>query len=139
MNLEDSDLGEDYLDDTTWQMLNGVPERNIPPPTATGACDTVVIYKFTPPACVKTVRFQITTMSDEYEFGVVDGDTLSQGKCTNRGDDISYSRVHSFVLSFSRSFGHSFARSLVYSFSFHSVSPSLVHSFSPSLVLSLTR
>ena len=61
MNLEDSGLGEDYVDSTTWQMLPGVPERNIAAPTATGACDTAVLYKSTPPACIKTVRFQITT------------------------------------------------------------------------------
>ena len=63
MNLEDSNLGEDYVDGTTWQMLNGLPEKNIAPPKATGACDTAVIYKFTPPGCIKTVRFQITTNS----------------------------------------------------------------------------
>ena len=50
MNLEDSGLGEDYVDSTTWQMLPGVPERNIAAPTATGACDTAVLYKSTPPA-----------------------------------------------------------------------------------------
>ena len=84
MNLEDSDLGEDYLDDTTWQMLPGLPDFDIPPPTATGACNTSVIYKFTPPACIKTVRFQITTTAnaDQYEFGVVDNFDVSQGKCT---------------------------------------------------------
>ena len=61
MNLDDSGLGEVYVDSTTWQMLPGVPERNIAAPTATGACDTAVLYKSTPPACIKTVRFQITT------------------------------------------------------------------------------
>ena len=106
MNLEDSDLGEAYIDGTTWQMLNGVPEHNIPPPTATGQCDTVVVYKFTPPACIKTVRFQFTTTANwtEYAFGVIDLYDILQGKCTNTGDDIIYSRIRSFVLSFARSF-----------------------------------
>ncbi|KAK2174985.1 hypothetical protein NP493_762g01012 [Ridgeia piscesae] len=80
MNLEDSDLGEDFIDGTTWQMLPGVPERDIAPPTATGACDTIVIYKFTPPACIKTVRFQVTTngSADRYGYGVIDAYDISQ-------------------------------------------------------------
>ena len=142
MNLENRDLGDDYLNGTTWEMLPGVPELNIPPPTATGECNTTVIYKFTPPACIKTVRFQITTNADKYIFAVSDAYGILQGKCTNGGDDIIYSLVRSFVLSFTRSLVHSFSRSLDLSFTrslFLSFTRSLVHSFSLSVVLSFTR
>ena len=70
------DLGERFLDTPTWQLLPGMPALGVPPPTPTGACDSAVFYKFTPPACVKTVDVQIGTRSDttEYAFGVADTD-----------------------------------------------------------------
>ena len=112
MNLEDSDLGEDYIDGTTWQMLPGVPDRDIPAPTATGACDTAVLYKFTPPACIKSVRFQITTnaSAEVFVFGLVDDDHVSDSKYKYRSDDIIYSLI--------RSFAHSFTASLIHTNSF---------------------
>ena len=84
MDLKEMDLGEDYIDGATWQMLTGVPELNIPAPAATGTCDTPVLYRFTPPACLKTINLQITTNNsmDGYAFGVVDDDDVTQSKCT---------------------------------------------------------
>ena len=108
MNLEDSDLGEDYIDGTTWQMLPGITELDIAPPTATGACDTAVFYKFTPPACIKSVRFQITTnaSSEVFGFGLVDDDDVSDSKYKYRRDDIIYSLIRSFAHSFTASIMH---------------------------------
>ena len=150
MNLEDSNLGDVFLDDTTWKMLPGVPAFNIAAPTATGACDTAVLYKFTPPPCIKTVRFQITTNASagDYAYGVVDAYDISQSKCDQIEAITSFIRLynhslghlssHSLVLSFTRYLDHSFTRSLVSSFTpsvVQSYTRSLVHSFSPSLVL----
>ena len=136
MNLENRDLGDDYVNGTTWEMLPGLPELKIPPPTTTGECGTAVLYKFTPPACIKTVRFQITSNGDKYIFAVTDAYDALTGKCTHGGDDIIYAHLfsRSLVLSFFRSLVLSFTRSLVLSFS-----RSLLHSFSRSLVLSLAR
>ncbi len=85
MNLEDSDLGEDYVDGATWQMLPGLPAARIAAPTATGACDTTVI-------CIKTVRFQITinASAEVFVFGVIDDADVSNSKYKYRSDDIIY-------------------------------------------------
>ncbi len=108
MNLEDSDLGEDYVDGATWQMLPGLPAASIAAPTATGACDTAVFYKFTPPACIKTVRFQITTnaSAEMFVFGVIDDADVSNSKYKYRSDDIIYSLIRSFAHSFTASLFH---------------------------------
>ena len=86
MDLTESDLGESYVDGTRWQMLAGVPELNIAAPTATGACVTPVLYKFTPPSCLKRVNVKITTddSMNDYAFGITDDEDISQSRCIGR-------------------------------------------------------
>ena len=86
MDLAESDLGESYVDGTRWQMLAGVPELNIAAPTATGSCVTPVLYKFTPPSCLKSVNVKITTddSMNDYSFGIIDDEDISQSRCLGR-------------------------------------------------------
>ena len=78
-DLEASDIGKQYIDNKTWSFFEFAPGNISAKPT--GDCYTRLIYKFNPPACVKTVSFSFINDNDTepYSFSVMD--VIYTSKC----------------------------------------------------------
>ncbi|KAI0211307.1 hypothetical protein LSAT2_003869 [Lamellibrachia satsuma] len=79
MDMQANDLGEQYIDNDTWSIYEFPPWNTNA--VATGSCDTRVIYKLNPPACVQTVNVNIKTEDnaiDAYSFLLIDIGSLNQ-------------------------------------------------------------
>ena len=81
MDMQENDLGEQYIDNDIWSIYDFPPFRTNA--VATGRCDTRVIYKLNPPACVQTVNINVKTednATDAYSFFVMDNVFFNQSK-----------------------------------------------------------
>ena len=81
MDMQKNDLGEQYIDNDTWSILEYPPWNTNA--VATGRCDTRIIYKLNPPACVQTVNINLKTAdnaTDVYSFIMLDVEVFNQSK-----------------------------------------------------------
>ena len=67
-----------YIDNKTWSFIERAHINVVAKPT--GGCDTRLIYKFNPPACVKTVSFSVKVDKEPYSMLVLDTNVFVDSK-----------------------------------------------------------